>query len=157
MTFGCSKNYSYISVLCDEVKESGQESEGLMLCLVSDTDHLYGLVVSSLCVCFCICKIGRMPIMPIPDVFAQIRFEYMKTLCMLLNAMKHKISIDYSVLSTQLTMTHLSLRVAFPSTSMTPGPQLDLLHHSTHLPTIDWTRTKHLILDGPIRFSVLRI
>ena len=47
-----------------------------MLCLVFDTDHLYALVISSLCVSFYICKMGRMPVMPISDELAQIGFEY---------------------------------------------------------------------------------
>lgn len=41
-----------------------------MLCLVFDTDHLYALVISSVCVSFYICKVGRMPVMPISDELA---------------------------------------------------------------------------------------
>lgn len=53
-----TKNYkvSYIFVLCGEMKSQGQESDNIMLCLVFDTDHLYALVISSVCVSFYICK-----------------------------------------------------------------------------------------------------
>ena len=47
-----------------------------MLCLVFDTDRLYALVISSLCVGFYTYKMGRMPVMPISDELAQIGFEY---------------------------------------------------------------------------------
>lgn len=47
-----------------------------MLCLVFDTDYLYALVISSLCVSFYIYKMGRMPVMPNSDELAQIGFEY---------------------------------------------------------------------------------
>ena len=53
-----------------------KESDNIMLCLVFDTDHLYVLVISSLCVSFYICKMGRMPVMPISDELARIGFEY---------------------------------------------------------------------------------
>lgn len=46
MTLGCNANYK--AELRVEVKASGRESEDMMLCLASDSDHLYGLVISSL-------------------------------------------------------------------------------------------------------------
>lgn len=57
--------------------------------------------------------------------------EYMKTLCVLLNPIKHKIYVlDLFRVSIWFTMTHLSLRVVFLSTRMTPLLPADITQRS---------------------------
>ena len=130
------------------MKGSGQESEDIMLCLVANSGHLYGLVISSLWVCFYICKIGKKATYAYSGWICtnQMRL-YTKTFCSLFGAIKHKTHVDL------FWVTHPAHSDSSFSESCLPIPQLDLLHHSTHLPTIDWTRIVQLILDGPIRLS----